>query len=188
VPVVDIRAEESGGTIYECTEEWENLLETLRDIAFESCPCVENCGTGGTGGSGGSVGDEYCARHTLFSHTCFPAPEFGEDVTVAIDASAITYTMPVGGLQEPGLSFAVGATGTLNGTTGTGTGDPITADSGAAGCTAPEARLRFDIMFEDSTLAAYDGMINVDFTLDPNCGSSICFASANVSGTKGPCP
>ena len=54
--LVDIRAETSSGTVYECTEEWENLLETLRDVtAFDSCPCV-NCGTGGTGGSGGSGG------------------------------------------------------------------------------------------------------------------------------------
>lgn len=54
--LVDIRAETSSGTVYECTEEWENLLDTLRDVtAFDSCPCV-NCGTGGTGGSGGSGG------------------------------------------------------------------------------------------------------------------------------------
>jgi len=46
--LVDIRAvAPNGTTVYECTETWENLLETLRDIVFASCPCVENCGTGG---------------------------------------------------------------------------------------------------------------------------------------------
>jgi len=75
--LVDIRAETSSGTVYKCTEEWENLLETLRDVtAFDSCPCIASCGTGGTGGSGGSGGtggtggDIECTFETLDLMMC----------------------------------------------------------------------------------------------------------------------
>ena len=48
---VGIVAEGSDGKRFECIEDWDDLLNTLRDLtAFDSCDCVENCGTGGTGG------------------------------------------------------------------------------------------------------------------------------------------
>jgi hypothetical protein len=99
----------------------------------------------------------------------------------------ITYTMTVGGLPATNAAtdFDVYATGTLSGLMATGTGDFITGFEGG-GCEPPEARLSFDIDFDDGTLATYSGTINFDFTLDANCGSSICFASASVAG--GPCP
>jgi hypothetical protein len=198
VPVVDIRAEDPDGSIYECTEEWENLLQTLRDIAFDSCPCVENCGTGGTGGSGtggsgGSVGVEYCASYTLFSHACDVAPTFGEAVLVNIDGSAMTYTMNAGPFSNDTFAsaFDVSATGTWDGTTGAGTGefveDPNWPRLHPQGCAAPQARLTFDLTFA-SALAEFSGPISFDVMLDADCGSSLCFASATVTGTRGPCP
>ena len=201
VPVVDIRATDLDGKIYECTEEWENLLETLRDIAFDSCPCV-NCGTGGTGGSGGSgtggsggsVGVEYCASYTPVSHACDVAPAFGETVFVNIDGSAITYTMNAGPFSNDvfASAFDVSATGTWDGTTGAGTGefveDPDWPRNHPQGCAAPQARLTFDLTFA-SGLAEFSGPISFDVMLDANCGSSMCFASATVmNATRGPCP
>jgi len=197
VPVVDIRATDVDGKIYECTEEWENLLQTLRDIAFDSCPCA-NCGTGGTGGSGtggsgGSVGVEYCASYTLFTHACDVAPTFGETVFVNIDGSAMTYTMNAGPFSNDVLAsaFDVSATGTWDGTTGAGTGefveDPGWPNNHPQGCAAPQAQLTFDLTFA-SGLAEFSGPISFDVMLDANCGSSMCFASATVTGTRGPCP
>jgi hypothetical protein len=201
VPVVDIRATDPDGKIYECTEEWENLLETLRDIAFDSCPCVENCETGGTGGSGGSgtggsggsVGVEYCASYTPVSHACDVAPTFGETVFVNIDGSAMTYTMNAGPFSNDvfASAFDVSATGTWDGTTGTGTGefveDPNWPRNHPQECAAPQARLSFDLTFA-SGLAEFSGPISFDVMLDANCGSSMCFASATVmTATRGPC-
>ncbi len=201
VPVVDIRAEDPDGSIYECTEEWENLLQTLRDIAFDSCPCVAICGTGGAGGSGGSgsggsVGVEYCASYTPVSHACDVAPTFGEAVLVNIDGSAMTYTMNAGPFSNDvfASAFDVSATGTWDGTTGAGTGefveDPNWPRPGnhPQGCAAPQARLTFDLTFA-SGLAEFSGLVSFDVMLDANCGSSMCFASATVmTATRGPCP
>jgi len=204
----------SDDRVYECTEEWEDLLQTLGDIAFNSCPCVENCGTGGTGGSGGTGGTggsgggagtggsggslvpTHCVDYTLFSTECFPEPQFRKGVRIDIQGSSITYTMTVRGLptmattQDPSrFDFHPYAAGTLSGMTATGAGEFITGKGSASPfpvCAAPEARLSFDIDFDDGTRDTYEGTINFDFTLDPSCGSSICFASANVKGC--PCP
>jgi len=72
----------------------------------------------------------------------------------------------------------------LDGANAAGTGDFVQGTASST-CMAPEARLHFDIEF-DQTRANYDGTINFDFTLDSACGSGICFASASVAG--GPCP
>ncbi|MGB5522108.1 MAG: hypothetical protein WBM96_06045 [Polyangiales bacterium] len=180
---VGIVAEGSDGKRFECIEDWDDLLNTLRDLtAFDSCPCVANCGTGGTAGSGGSGAANYCASYVLFSTSCFPQPEFGDSAILDIQGSSISYVMTVGGLPEAGpeYDFSVNATGTLDGTVATGTGDPVTGIPSDT-CDAPEARLQFDIEF-DQTRANYGGTINFDFTLDANCGSSICSASASVQG------
>jgi hypothetical protein len=173
---------------------------TICEDSAEGPECVLEGGTGGSGGyggsggSGGSVGVAYCATYTPtpISTDCFPAPEFREDVTVAIEGSTITYTMTVGGLPTASVSdptkydFDVDAAGTLSGMMATGTGEFVTGTASQdPDCNAPEAKLHFDIEF-DETRANYDGTINFDFTLDANCGSSICFASASVAG--GPCP
>lgn len=48
--VVVIESSGADGETFRCTEDWENLLNTLSDLAeFESCPCVAGCGGGGDG-------------------------------------------------------------------------------------------------------------------------------------------
>jgi len=180
-----------GPECFECGVFWEDLLQVLTATAIPPCDSTSCGGTGGsggaagsggTGGSGGSVAANYCAIHTLFSTDCFPEPEFGDSALLDIQGSSITYIMTVGGLPEAGpeYDFDVGATGTLEGTVATGTGDFVRGTPSDM-CDAPEARLRFDIEFDESR-ANYGGMVNFDFTLDADCGSSICFASASVQG------
>lgn len=208
---VSIDVDDGDGECSLCTTTWENLLNTLSDIASpDSCEIVSCSGTGGsggtagsggtggtgggTGGTGGSVGRQYCVTYTDVSNdTCFPTPEFREVVTLDVAGSTITYTMTVGGLPTappPNFpteyDFDVDAAGTLSGLTATGTGDTVTGTATQdPACAAPEARLSFNIEFGEATLDTYQGTINLDFTLDPSCGSSICFASASVEG--GPC-
>ncbi|MBW2686870.1 MAG: hypothetical protein JRE19_13285 [Deltaproteobacteria bacterium] len=52
-----VTIEVQGLECFECETTWENLLDTLSDIAFpDSCDKVECGGTGGSGGSGGTGG------------------------------------------------------------------------------------------------------------------------------------
>jgi hypothetical protein len=52
-----VTIEVQGLECFECETTWENLLDTLSDIAFpDSCDKVECGGTGGSGGAGGTGG------------------------------------------------------------------------------------------------------------------------------------
>lgn len=199
----------SDGQCYECTATWENLLQVLTATAILPCDSTSCGGTGGTAGSGGTGGSclpfelpirTHCVDYTAFTTDCFPQPEFLEVVQIDIQGSSIRYKMTVRGLptmgttQNPGqFDFHPCAAGTLSGMTATGTGEFISGIGSRPEfpvCAAPEARLSFDIEFLDEARANYEGTINFDFTLDAACGSSICFASADVKGCPcpGPCP
>jgi len=163
---------------FECETTWENLLNTLSEILSpDSCSEID-CGVSG--------GVPYCASYAEESHTCLAFPDLGNDVLVEIEGETITYKMTVDEVE-------VSATGAWNAgdRTGSGTGDFVTWVS--AECSSPtlnfeqEVRFGFDIMFTDAIRSGYSGTIELDFQLDPNCGPSICFASASVSGTSGLC-
>jgi hypothetical protein len=110
---VGIVAEGSDGKRFECTVEWENLLNTLRDLtAFDRCPCVENCGTGGTGGSGGSGTGGSCGtgpaviNYVGWEYTgaggCSGIGDTELTVTIsACGAGPLTYSGTVSSCQTP---------------------------------------------------------------------------------------
>lgn len=169
---------------FECETTWENLLNTLSDIASpDSCSAVSCDANGGPGEV------PYCASYADESHTCLAFPDLGNDVLVEIEGETITYKMTVDGVE-------VSATGAWNAgdRTGSGTGDFVNFIDPPDTCTNPSpdfqqtVRFGFDITFANATRTEYTGTIELDFTLDPNCGPSICFASASVTGMAGSCP
>lgn len=138
-------------------------------------------GTAGTGG-GGVEGDLYTTTYSDESDTCSFTPTYAEDVFVNLEGDTLTYAMTVDGIE-------LQATGTWSGVGNsvTGTGDMACGgDDLCISCVSPCppcASLVFDLTFTDA-LAEFDGTITLQYTLDADCGPSLCTANASVSGEK----